>query len=64
MTEVAATWDGHSADELAERWDHPVHPFASVESTNDEARRLAEEDDAPAGTIVVADQQTAGRGRG
>ncbi|MGD8495071.1 MAG: biotin--[acetyl-CoA-carboxylase] ligase [Gemmatimonadales bacterium] len=64
MTEVAATWDGHSADELAERWEHPVHTFASVESTNDEARRLAEEEDAPAGTIVIADQQTAGRGRG
>jgi BirA family biotin operon repressor/biotin-[acetyl-CoA-carboxylase] ligase len=38
------------------------HTFASIGSTNDEARRLAESG-AAAGTIVVADKQTAGRGR-
>jgi len=36
---------------------------ASLASTNDEARRLAEED-APAGTVVAAGEQTAGKGRG
>lgn len=63
MTEASETWDGHSAEELEERWGRPVHVFHSVGSTNDEARRLAEED-APAGTIVIAAEQTAGRGRG
>ena len=58
------SWDGHSATELAERWDVPqVAALAEVSSTNDEAVRLAEEG-APAGTIVVAREQTAGRGRG
>ena len=36
--------------------------FGSVASTNDEARRLAEQD-APDRTVVVAEAQTAGRGR-
>lgn len=36
--------------------------YPSVESTNDAARNLAEEG-APEGTVVVADQQTRGRGR-
>ncbi len=59
------SWDGRSAAELADRWAAPrVAALASVSSTNDEAVRLAEEEDAPAGTIVVADEQTAGRGRG
>lgn len=39
-----------------------LHGFGSVPSTNDEARRLAEAG-APAGTVVVAEQQTRGRGR-
>jgi BirA family biotin operon repressor/biotin-[acetyl-CoA-carboxylase] ligase len=39
-----------------------IHTFVSVESTNDEARRLASEG-APDGTVVIADRQTAGRGR-
>ena len=58
------SWDGHSAADLSERWDAPqVAALAEVSSTNDEAVRLAEEG-APAGTIVVAREQTAGRGRG
>lgn len=58
------SWDGHSEAELAERWGAPqVAALADVSSTNDEAVRLAEEG-APAGTIVVAGEQTAGRGRG
>ncbi|MBE3597331.1 MAG: biotin--[acetyl-CoA-carboxylase] ligase [Limnochordaceae bacterium] len=40
----------------------PVHFFPVVGSTNDEARRLAEAG-GPAGTVVVADRQTSGRGR-
>lgn len=40
----------------------PVHRFASVASTNDEAKRLAAEG-APEGTVVLADEQSAGRGR-
>jgi len=36
--------------------------YPRVGSTNDEAKRLAE-DGAPEGTLVVADEQTAGRGR-
>jgi BirA family biotin operon repressor/biotin-[acetyl-CoA-carboxylase] ligase len=40
---------------------HPVY-LAHVGSTNDEARRLARAG-APEGTLVVADHQTAGRGR-
>ena len=40
----------------------PVHYWASIGSTMDEARRLAEAG-APEGTVVLADEQTAGRGR-
>lgn len=36
--------------------------FATVKSTMDEAHRLAEEG-APAGTVILSDEQTAGRGR-
>lgn len=39
-----------------------VHYHAVIGSTNDEARRLAAEG-APEGTLVIADSQTAGRGR-
>jgi BirA family biotin operon repressor/biotin-[acetyl-CoA-carboxylase] ligase len=39
-----------------------AHYFETIGSTNDEARRLAESG-AAGGTIVVADEQTAGRGR-
>ena len=41
---------------------HPIHYWATVGSTMDEARRLAE-GGAPEGTVVLADEQTAGRGR-
>jgi BirA family biotin operon repressor/biotin-[acetyl-CoA-carboxylase] ligase len=39
-----------------------LHAHARLGSTNDEARRLAEEG-APAGTVVLAAEQTRGRGR-
>jgi len=40
-----------------------VHRFDVVSSTQDEARRLVEHGEAGAGDVVVADCQTAGRGR-
>ena len=40
----------------------PLHFYKSIGSTNDEARRLAIAG-APSGTLVIADEQTAGRGR-
>lgn len=65
MTATRKKWDGQTAVELRERWKtDSVFVHGSVTSTNDEARRLAEEEDAPQGTIVVAHEQTAGRGRG
>ncbi len=41
----------------------PFHFFETIGSTNDFAKELAK-GDAPHGTLVVADEQTAGRGRG
>jgi BirA family biotin operon repressor/biotin-[acetyl-CoA-carboxylase] ligase len=41
---------------------HPIHYWATIGSTMDEARRLAE-GGAPEGTVVLADEQRAGRGR-
>lgn len=56
-------WAGHSEAELRRRWNRPdVYLFGKVGSTNDTARRLAEED-APAGTIVIGREQVEGRGR-
>lgn len=65
MTEKKArSWGGQSRAELRERWGREeVHLYDSVGSTNDVARRLAEEEDAPAGTVVLAREQTEGRGR-
>jgi BirA family biotin operon repressor/biotin-[acetyl-CoA-carboxylase] ligase len=40
----------------------PTHYWATIGSTMDEARRLAEAD-ASEGTVIVADEQTVGRGR-
>lgn len=65
MTHRERIWDGWTAERLRKRWERErVVALASVSSTNDEARRLAEEEDEPAGLIVVAGEQTAGRGRG
>lgn len=41
----------------------PLYFFSTIGSTNDYARELAEQG-APQGTLVVTDEQTAGRGRG
>jgi BirA family biotin operon repressor/biotin-[acetyl-CoA-carboxylase] ligase len=49
--------------ELARTWDVPfVEAYDSIGSTNDRALSIATEG-APAWTVVVADEQTAGRGR-
>lgn len=48
--------------ELLEPYPYPVHLFDCVESTNKLARQLALEG-APHGTLVLAEAQTAGRGR-
>ncbi|HJM43278.1 MAG TPA: biotin--[acetyl-CoA-carboxylase] ligase [Nitrospinota bacterium] len=42
----------------------PIHCFTSIDSTNAEAHRLLENGSTPEGTAVLADAQTAGRGRG
>lgn len=56
-------WAGHPAEELRERWrrEH-VHLYGKIDSTMAVARDLAEED-ASDGTIVLAREQTEGRGR-
>lgn len=60
---AADRWCGVTIDEWRARWDVPrLYIFHQVGSTNDEARRLAEAG-APAGTVVLADVQTRGRGR-
>jgi BirA family biotin operon repressor/biotin-[acetyl-CoA-carboxylase] ligase len=57
------TWDGLSAGELARRCGVPrVELLTETDSTLDVAHALAETS-APAGTVVVADTQRAGRGR-
>lgn len=63
MTQEADRWAGATTEELRERWGREsVHPFGSVDSTNDRAKELAESG-APAGTVVLAREQTEGRGR-
>jgi BirA family transcriptional regulator, biotin operon repressor / biotin---[acetyl-CoA-carboxylase] ligase len=60
----SARYDGANAGELAARLGVPaLHYRAVTESTQDDVHRLAAAG-APAGTIVLADEQTAGRGRG
>ena len=44
------------------RFGHPLYLFQQIGSTNDEARRLAQAA-APEGLLVIAETQTAGRGR-
>ncbi|MFN2636295.1 MAG: biotin--[acetyl-CoA-carboxylase] ligase [Gemmatimonadaceae bacterium] len=59
-----ALFDGSSAGSLEELLDLPhVEVLESTTSTLDVAHRLAA-DAAPSGTLVIADEQTAGRGRG
>jgi BirA family transcriptional regulator, biotin operon repressor / biotin---[acetyl-CoA-carboxylase] ligase len=60
----ADSWEGCSDDDLARYWGVPaVHLYELVGSTNDLARRLAASGSAP-GTLVLAEEQRSGRGRG
>ena len=43
-------------------WGEHLHCFDSIDSTNTQARLLAKQG-APAGTVLIADHQTSGRGR-
>jgi BirA family biotin operon repressor/biotin-[acetyl-CoA-carboxylase] ligase len=57
------TWDGFTAEALARRCEAPrLELLAETDSTLDVAHALADRG-APAGTVVVADSQRAGRGR-
>ena len=57
------TWDGPTESELRTRWRREsVFLLESVTSTNDRARELAD-DGAPQGSIVIAGEQTRGKGR-
>jgi BirA family biotin operon repressor/biotin-[acetyl-CoA-carboxylase] ligase len=61
--ERLSAWDGTSVDELAAGWGVPlVEAYASIGSTNDRAAELAATG-AAAYAVVLADEQTAGRGR-
>jgi BirA family transcriptional regulator, biotin operon repressor / biotin---[acetyl-CoA-carboxylase] ligase len=63
MVRVAWRYDGRTAEELAELMHAPrAWMFETVTSTMDIAHDLAAEG-AAAGTVVIADAQTAGRGR-
>jgi BirA family transcriptional regulator, biotin operon repressor / biotin---[acetyl-CoA-carboxylase] ligase len=63
MDVPAERWEGAAPEVLAERWGVPeVHLYACIGSTSDAARTLAEAG-APHGTVVLAEAQTAGRGR-
>lgn len=56
-------WEGRTTTAWQEQWRIPaLHVFAVAGSTNDVARALAD-DGAPHGTVVIADEQQAGRGR-
>jgi BirA family transcriptional regulator, biotin operon repressor / biotin---[acetyl-CoA-carboxylase] ligase len=58
-----ATWDGSTPEELARAWAVPrVETWTRITSTNDRALALGIAG-AGVGTTVVADEQTAGRGR-
>jgi BirA family biotin operon repressor/biotin-[acetyl-CoA-carboxylase] ligase len=61
---LARCWEGRTAAEWEACWGAPlVVLYERTGSTNDVARRLAE-GGAPAGTVVIAEEQSAGRGRG
>ena len=57
-------WEGEPVSVWASRWGIPrLEAWGRLGSTNDRARQLARSG-APAFTVVLADEQTAGRGRG
>ncbi|MEJ2679178.1 MAG: hypothetical protein P8174_08905 [Gemmatimonadota bacterium] len=63
MGEPLYAWQGVGVQEWQSRWGVPeLHVFRTITSTNDYAARRAH-DGAPAGTLVLAEHQSAGRGR-
>lgn len=63
VTHAAVDWDGYSPSDLASLTGVPrVELLAHTTSTLDVAHALAAQE-APAGTVVLADSQQAGRGR-
>ena len=60
--QAAPSWVGQAVTGLGAALGEPYRWFDSVESTNDVARDWAK-DDAPHGALVLADEQTNGRGR-
>ena len=62
--EVLDLWEGRPVEEWARRWGVPrVEAYGELPSTNDRLRALAE-DGASHFTVVTADFQTGGKGRG
>ncbi|MEP6620477.1 MAG: biotin--[acetyl-CoA-carboxylase] ligase [bacterium] len=62
QSDSSSRYDGEGTEVLAARWELPVvHAFHSVGSTLDVAHTLAPT--AASGTLILADEQTAGRGR-
>ena len=60
---TATEWEGHPVEEWRVSWGLPrLLIYPALGSTNDAARQLAQED-APAGTTVLADHQSSGRGQ-
>jgi BirA family transcriptional regulator, biotin operon repressor / biotin---[acetyl-CoA-carboxylase] ligase len=56
-------WQGHTVEEWRARWQLPyLRILDSTRSTNDDVRALAATD-APAGSLIIAEHQSAGRGR-
>jgi len=63
MTGPQSRWDGQETTELARAWGVPqIEAWDSIGSTNDRLAELARAG-AEDWTVVVADEQTAGRGR-
>lgn len=63
MSRTVKKWAGLTREQLASRWGREsVHLYGAVDSTNDLAKELVEEG-APEGTVVLAREQRAGRGR-
>ena len=63
MADPRDTWHGRPVEEWRRAWGAPaLRIYASVESTNDVARVMAE-GGAEQGSTVIADEQTRGRGR-
>ena len=64
MPRALDRWEGRPVEEWARRWGVPrVEAYDELPSTNDRLRALAEAGAAPF-TVVTADSQTVGKGRG